>query len=123
LEEAERTINSRTLSNETSDNSNVHEDILFLGKKKGCKIKKCQNRGCEQNGKKVNQLYKIEKNGNNSSVDWVCRKCFKAWKNNQYCYYCYLIYTNETNDNNSWIECDYCKCWVNKNLKTATCCM
>ena len=83
-----------------------------MNKKKERKANYCHNRGCENKDRQSKNLFRIIKEGTNTSVELLCKKCYNAWKNKQFCYYCYLIYTKETNDNNNWVQCDYCSSWV-----------
>jgi len=113
LEDVERTINSRTISNETSDNSNDLSESYMLSKKTERKPKNfiCQNEGCELKGQKVSKVYTVSDVGKKLPFDHLCKKCFQAFKDRQFCYYCYFVYTTETNDNRSWVQCDSCCLW------------
>jgi len=111
LEETERTIKS--LSSDTSVNS--ESDISLLNKKRIKKLStnKCQNQGCE-NKEKDPKLCKVNKNSHanaNCPFEWLCKKCYQALQDKHFCYYCFFIYTTETNDNRSWVQCDFCTLW------------
>jgi len=77
-------------------------------------IRKCDNKVCGVIASKKLNWCKVKIN--KSKHSWLCKACFKAWKNNQFCYYCNVIYSDNTNtsnynDNKSWIQCDFCEMW------------
>jgi len=113
LDEINKVISQSVKSNgELSDNSDSTSVLKHKrGKNDSSHIAKCQNEGCEQKGKRIGKLIKVENCTSNCQIEWLCKKCHQAFKDRQYCYYCSFIYTTETNDNRSWIQCDFCSLW------------
>lgn len=96
----------------SSSNSNSNSSTKYHHNKKNSKIKrKCQNQACESQNKKVSRIDCgiLRKK---QSINWLCKLCLEAFKQNKFCYYCYFIYHSSTNDKKSWIQCDYCPSWV-----------
>ena len=94
-----------------SSNSNSNSSTKYHINRTDPTKKQCQNKACESQNKKISKVESailLKKN----SIKWLCKVCLDAYKQNQFCYYCYFIYHSSTNDKKSWIQCDFCCCWV-----------
>ena len=96
----------------SSSISNSNSSTKYHNIKKNSKSKKkCQNGACESLNKQVSKV-NCGSLTKNSNINWLCKPCIDAFRENKYCYYCFFIYHSSTNDKKSWIQCDFCPCWV-----------
>jgi len=119
---SEENLNLKLQSSENnlSISSNSHDNNFVNCSNKNINLdtteptRKCYNKVCGVVESKNHGWFKVKIS--KSRYSWLCRGCFKAWKNNQFCYYCNVIYRDNASttnyiDNKSWIQCDFCEMW------------
>ncbi|MCQ2820577.1 MAG: hypothetical protein MJ252_25205 [archaeon] len=82
-------------------------------------MKSCENIMCAVNVENDSGLYLAKFNHSNSSKCeslFLCKKCFVAFKSQNYCFYCNAIYrefqfNEQYFDTKKWIMCEYCDRW------------
>ena len=117
----EKEKNFLDLIEASSSNSNSNSSTKYHNiKNNSISKKKCQNEACESLNKNILKVScpSLSKKNN---INWLCKLCLDAFKQNKYCNYCYFIYHSATNDKKSWIQCDYCSCWVTFPITIESC--
>ena len=71
----------------------------------------CENHFCENVFTPNKDKNRIKIKGLKHQEKTLCKMCYEAVKNGQFCYYCNAIYRDGLVDNTRWVECDYCKGW------------
>lgn len=106
-----KTIPMLKLRIDYSNNSDEEESTKLT--------RKCENKMCAVNVEDAHDLYSAKFNHSNSYKCQnlkLCKKCYEAFKLENYCYYCNAIYRNfqfneQYYDRKKWILCEYCEKW------------
>ena len=103
-------LNSPTLPKLSEYSSETDEEVFK---------KKCENKMCAVIVENTNDIYQakfLQSLSFKSHIQWLCKKCFNAFEQGNYCYYCNIIYrefefNQQYYDSKKWIQCDYCSGW------------
>ena len=103
-------LNSPTLPKLSEYSSETDEEVFK---------KKCENKMCAVIVENPNDIYQakfLQSLSFKSHIQWLCKKCFNAFEQGNYCYYCNIIYrefefNQQYYDSKKWIQCDYCSGW------------